>query len=123
MMIAIIGSVCFFSASVLYVLLALGFPYGEFAMGGKYKIMPKNMRYMCGFSVLVQWFAIIILLQTAEVLPLLFTVGVTRNICLFFAVYLSMNSVMNVFSKSHKEKYYVTPVSVMTAICFWMTAL
>lgn len=122
MVVAVIGSAAFFAASVLYIFLALGLPYGEFAMGGKYKIMPINMRYMCAFSVLIQWFAILILLQTARLVPLLFSSGITRGICFFFAVYLSINSVMNAFSKSKKEKYIATPLSIITAICFWITA-
>jgi len=119
---AVIGSVAFFIASILYIFLALGLPYGEFAMGGKYKIMPTRMRYMCAFSVLIQWFAILILLQTARLIPLMFSSGITKGLCFFFAVYLSINSVMNALSKSKKEKYIVTPLSVITAICFWVTA-
>lgn len=119
---AVIGSVAFFMASILYIFLALGLPYGEFAMGGNYKIMPTRMRYMCAFSVLIQWFAILILLQTAGLIPLMFSSGVTKGLCFFFAVYLSFNSVMNTLSKSKKEKYIVTPLSVITAICFWVTA-
>jgi len=122
MIAAVIGSVAFFIASILYIFLALGLPYGEFAMGGKYKIMPTRMRYMCAFSVLIQWFAILILLQTARLIPLMFSSGITKGLCFFFAVYLSINSVMNALSKSKKEKYIVTPLSVITAICFWVTA-
>lgn len=122
MIAAVIGSVAFFIASILYILLALGLPYGEFAMGGKYKIMPTRMRYMCAFSVLIQWFAILILLQTARLIPLMFSSGITKGLCFFFAVYLSINSVMNALSKSKKEKYVITPLSVITAICFWVTA-
>ena len=119
---AIIGSIVFFLASIVYILIAFGLPYGEFAMGGKYKIKSRNMRYVCGFSVLIQWFAILILLQTAELIPLLFSARITTGISFFFAVYLSINSVMNAFSTSKKEKYIVTPLSVIIAICFWITA-
>lgn len=122
-MIAIIGAITFFIAMILYVLLVLGFPLGEFAMGGKYKVMPKQMRIACAVSVLVQIFAIIILLQTANLLPLFFTWKVTKGICFFFAAYLSLNAVMNAFSNSKKEKYIVTPISIVTAICFWITAI
>lgn len=39
------------------------------------------------------------------------------------AVYLSLNTVINFISKSKKEKYIITPLSFVTAICFWITAL
>ena len=78
MIFALIGSMAFTCVAILYALLALGFPYGEFAMGGKYIIMPKRMRIICGFSVCVQLFAIIILLQTANIIPLLFLIGLQK---------------------------------------------
>jgi len=39
------------------------------------------------------------------------------------AVYLSLNTIMNFVSKSKKEKYIMTPLSFVTAICFWITVL
>lgn len=123
MIIPLIGSIVFFLASMLYVLLVLGLPYGEFAMGGKYKVMPRRMRIACAFSVIVQWFAILILLQTANIVPLMFPFRITKGICIFFAVYLTLNSILNGLSRSKKERYIVTPLSIITAICFWITGL
>lgn len=59
MVTAWIGSLTFLAAVILYILLALGLPYGDFAMGGKYKIMPKQMRVACAISVIIQLLAII----------------------------------------------------------------
>jgi len=39
------------------------------------------------------------------------------------AIYLSFNTIMNFISKSKKEKYVMTPLSFVAAICFWITAL
>ena len=123
MIISITGSIVFFIASIIYILLVLGLPFGEFAMGGKYKVMPGGMRIVCAVSVLIQWFAIMILLQTSGILPLIFSINVTKGLCIFFAVYLTLNSVMNGFSKSKKERIFVTPLSIIAAICFWITVL
>ncbi len=123
MLIALIGSMAFIFVAILYALLALGFPYGEFAMGGKYIVMPKRMRIVCGFSVCIQLFAIIILLQTASIIPSLFSVGLTKAICFFFAAYLTLNTFMNLLSNSRKEKWVMTPLALLTAICFWITAI
>ena len=122
MIIALIGSMSFLFVAILYALLALGFPYGEFAMGGKYIVMPKRMRVACGFSVFIQLFAIIILLQTAHIIPLLFSISLTKGICFFFAAYLTLNTIMNLFSNSRKEKWVMAPLAFLTAICFWITA-
>jgi hypothetical protein len=123
MVTAIIGSITFSFAIVTYVLIALGLPYGEFAMGGKYRIVPKGKRFIFGVSILIQLVAIIVVLQTAGVIPLLFPQGITRGVCYFFAAYLTLNIFANAVSKSKKEKYVMTPISIITAACFWITAI
>lgn len=123
MVYAFIGSIAFFLIVVLYVLLIFGFPYGEFAMGGKYKTVPKDKRLIYVISIIVQIFAIAILLQTGGIVPFVFSKSVTKWICIFFAAYLTINVLANIMSKSKKEKYVMTPISLIIAICFWITAL
>jgi hypothetical protein len=122
-MISIFGAVTFSFAAILYILLLFGLPLGEFAMGGKYKVLPAKLRVTCAVSVLVQVFAIMIILQTGGIVPLLFSQGITRGLCFFFAVYLSLNVIMNFLSKSKKEKWTFGPISLITAVCYWVTAL
>lgn len=122
-MIAIIGAVLFGIATVLTILITLGLPLGEFSMGGKYKVMPPKLRVVCGISIFIQLFAILIILQTGGMIPSWLSAGTTRMICYFFAVYLSVNSIMNLFSHSHKERFVATPLSTITAVCFWITAM
>jgi hypothetical protein len=123
MVTAIIGSITFGFAIILYILIALGLPYGEFAMGGKYTTVPKGKRFVFSVSVLIQLTAVIVLLQTAGVIPILFSQNITRGICFFFAAYLTLNVIANAISKSKKEKYVMTPLSAITATCFWITAM
>ena len=54
---------------------------------------------------------------------LCFSGNVTKIICVFMAIFLSLNTFMNFVSKSKKEKYVMTPLSAISAICFWITAL
>ncbi|MFZ0368904.1 MAG: hypothetical protein WAM07_04780 [Halobacillus sp.] len=123
MITAWIGSITFLAIAILYVLLALGLPYGEFAMGGKYKVLPKQMRIACAISVLIQLAAILFILQAGHVISIDLIAPIARGACYFFAFYLFLNTVMNLFSKSNKEKLVMTPLSLITAICFLMTAL
>ncbi len=122
-MISILGAITFGIAAFLYILIALGLPLGEFAMGGKYKVLPPRLRVAIAVSVLIQLFAIMILLQTGGVVPALFSMRITRIICFSFAVYLSLNSILNALSRSKKERYLATPLSTITALCFWITAI
>ncbi len=119
---AILGAILFSIVAVMTILAACGAPLGEFTMGGKYKVLPKQYRIMAVISFIIQIFAIIIILQTGGILTLWFSEKVTKYICIFFAVYLSLNTVMNFLSNSKKEKYFATPLSIVAAICFWITA-
>lgn len=122
-MISVLGALLFAVVAVMTVLVALGLPLGEFTMGGKYKVLPMNLRIMAAVSFIIQVFAIFIVLQAGGIIPLWFSEKVTKYICIFFAVYLSLNTVMNFLSDSKKEKYFATPLSVLAAICFWITGL
>ncbi|MGP4077465.1 hypothetical protein [Halobacillus sp. K22] len=123
MITAWIGSITFLAVAILYVLLALGLPYGDFAMGGKYKVLPKQMRIACIFSVLIQLVAIMFILQAGNIISISLIAPIASGACYFFAFYLFLNTVMNLFSKSNKEKLVMTSLSFITAICFLMTAL
>ena len=121
-MFSILGAVLFGVIAIMTVLVACGFPLGEFTMGGQHKILPKKFRVMAVISVAIQIFAMIIILQAGGLLPLWLPFKVTKYICFFFAAYLSLNTIMNMISKSRKEKYVMTPLSLIAGICFWITA-
>lgn len=116
-----IGSITFLGVVILYVLLSLGLPYGEFAMGGRHRIMPPQMRVACGVSVVIQLIAILYLLQAGNVISI--GLPFDRRVCYFFTVYLMLNTIMNLLSRSMKEKLVMTPLSLITAICFGITAI
>ena len=111
-MFSILGAVLFGVIAIMTVLVACGLPLGEFTMGGQHKIL----------SVAIQIFAMIIILQAGGFIPLWLPFKVTKYICFFFAAYLSLNTIMNMISKSRKEKYVMTPLSLIAGICFWITA-
>ena len=92
-------------------------------MGGQYKIFPKKLRIILVTQLILQIFFVIIILQMGEFIPLWFSENVTKVICIIMAVYLSFNTIMNFISKSKKEKYIMTPLSAISAVCFWITAL
>lgn len=59
---AIIAAVLFSIITGLNILLILGLPLGEFTMGGQNKVLPGKLRIVASFSLLMQIFAIIIVL-------------------------------------------------------------
>lgn len=118
---ALIGAILFIIIIVINLLLICGFPLGEFTMGGKYKIFPKKLRIVLVIQLILQMFFVIIVLQTGKLIPLWFSYKATKMVCIVMAVYLSLNVVMNFISKSKKEKYIMTPLSLLATICFWIT--
>lgn len=122
-MVAIIGACLLSIVIILSILLLCGLPLGELTMGGQYKVIPQKLRFLMVTQLFLQIFFVIIILQTGGIIPLWFSENVTRIICIVMAGYLSLNTVMNFISKSKKEKYIMTPLSLITAICFWITAL
>ena len=121
-MFSILGVVIFGVIATMTVLVACGLPLGEFTMGGQHKILPKNLRVVAVISVAIQIFAMIIILQAGGFIPLWFSFKVTKYICFFFAAYLSLNTIMNMISKSRKERFVMSPLSLIAGICFWITA-
>lgn len=121
-MFSILGAVLFGVIATMTVLVACGFPLGEFTMGGQHKILPKKFRVVAVISAAIQVFAMIIILQAGGFISLWLSLKLTKYICFFFAVYLSLNTIMNMISKSRKEKYVMTPLSFIAGICFWITA-
>ena len=121
-MFAILGAVIFGVIATMTILVACGLPLGEYTMGGQHKVLPKNLRVAAVISVAIQIFAMIIILQAGGFIPLWFSLKVTKYICFFFAAYLSLNTIMNMISKSRKERFVMTPLSLIAGICFWITA-
>lgn len=122
-MISIIGAGAFSIVIILSILILCGLPLGELTMGGQYKVFPQKLKIVLVIQLILQLFFVIILLQMGEFIPLWFSYTVTKIIGIVMAIYLSINTVMNLISKSKKEKYIMTPLSFVTAICFWITAI
>ena len=122
-MISIIGAGAFSIVIILSILIICGLPLGELTMGGQYKVFPPKLRIVLVTQLILQVFFVLIILQMGEIIPLLFSYNVTKIIGIVMAIYLSVNTVMNLISKSKKEKYIMTSLSFVTAICFWITAL
>lgn len=117
-MLMYVGAFILLAVIILSILLICGFPLGELTMGGKYKIWPKELRMIAIGQLLLQLFALYILLSAGAVIPLLFTRKMTKIICFVVAVFFVSNTFMNFVSKSKKEKCIMTPMSAIEAICF-----
>jgi len=102
--------------AVFQVLLTFGYPLGEATMGGKYKILPKPLRFVSAFSALILLLMGFVFLQRANVIITEIPFLPTNILVWVFTGYLGLNTLVNLASKSKKERLIMTPISAIACI-------
>lgn len=120
---SITGAILLLAVSVMEILLIAGLPLGEFTMGGRYKVLPPLFRIFAASSVILQLFGAAMILQGGGLMNMWFAGKVIKTICLVFAGFFAVNTVMNLISPSKKEKFVMTPLAAIEACCFAVTAI
>ncbi|WP_449354992.1 hypothetical protein ACUL41_01935 [Virgibacillus natechei] len=106
----IIVAILFVSIAVFQVLLSLGYPLGEFTMGGYYKVLPKKLRVVSGISAIILIFMGIVFLQHTNVMNS-FNFLPTNILVWVITIFLGLSTIANLISQSKKEKFVMTPLS------------
>jgi len=123
---AIIGALAFSPSIGLNIALSLGAPLGAYAMSGRHRVVPKEVRKAFVMPIIMQFVALWFLLTAGNVLPemasQLLPFIITQIFAFFFALYLTFYAATVLFSASHKEKTVMGFFAVVSAICFWITA-
>ncbi|WP_010095201.1 hypothetical protein [Ornithinibacillus scapharcae] len=114
-LITILVTCMFVLVAVFQVLLALGFPLGEYALGGYHKILPKGLRLMSGVNAVVLLFMGFIFLQHTNIIEGI-SVLPTNLLVWIVTVFLGLNTIANLVSRSKKERLVMTPLSGLTFI-------
>lgn len=126
MIAAIIGAAAFLPSIGLNVALALGAPLGAYAMSGRHRIVPKEVRKAFIMPIVMQFVALWFLLTAGEAFPetvnQLLPKVITQIFSFFFALYLTFYTATVLFSASHKEKTVMGTFAVISTFCFWATA-
>ena len=122
-MMALLGTVLLLIVAVMEILLIAGLPLGEFTMGGRYKVLPPALRIAAASSILLQIFGVLMLLQGGGYMNMWFGESPTRIICYVFGGFFAVNTIMNLISPSKKEKFVMTPLAALEAVCFFVTAI
>ncbi|ANC77628.1 hypothetical protein ABE65_012805 [Fictibacillus phosphorivorans] len=118
---SIIVAIMFVSISVFQVLLSLGYPLGEFAMGGFYKVLPKKLRIMSMINAIILLFMGIVFLKHTDVLYG-FNFLPTNTLVWIITIFLGTNTITNLLSQSKKERRMMTPFSsIAFLLCLFIT--
>ncbi|MCF0216349.1 MAG: hypothetical protein HUK21_07745 [Fibrobacteraceae bacterium] len=119
---SIIGAIFFLPAIVLNVALACGAPLGEYAMNGRHKVVPKEIRKAFVVPTIMQFVALFVLLSAGQVVPETIPFIIVKILAFFFALYFTFYTATVLFSTSHKEKTVMGSFAVVSSLCYWITA-
>jgi hypothetical protein len=126
-MILFISSILFSILIAIVILfqaaLAVGIPWGEYAMGGKYPgKLPVPMRVACLIQIVILAFlAVIVLSQSGSILP-----GWSgfANVAIWFVVAFSvLSTILNLITRSVWERRIWAPVAVLMLITSLIVAI
>jgi hypothetical protein len=115
---SLISAILTFIMALLQLSLTFGAPFGEYVLGGQYRVLPPKMRYTSTtFSII---FTIIALafLQKGKILILGIGSTVVSIIIIINTIFLAYAIVGNGFiTKSRKERLVMTPASILGFLC------
>ena len=119
---AIIAAVVLALLIIFQVLLAAGLPLGRAAWGGEHRVLPANLRMGSVLAVVILGIAVFVVLARAGLIATGSGSRAVRIVAWVFAGYFCLNILMNLLSKSPPERYIMTPVAAVTAVCFVLVA-
>ncbi len=97
--------------------LALGAPWGEMAMGGKFPgQLPPRMRIAALIQIVVLVFVALIVLTRAGIILSAFS-AYSKSAIWFVVVFSLVATVLNLITPSKKERMLWAPVSIILLVC------
>lgn len=118
---ALVACLILAGLAVLQGALMLGAPAGRFAWGGQHRVLSRHLRIGCAVSIALYALFGAILLGRAGLLDLLDGPLSGIGAWVLFA-YFSVGILMNAISRSQPERYTMTPVAAVLAVCALLVA-
>ena len=108
--------------SVFQIALASGMPLGRFAWGGQHEKLPKNLRVGSALAPVTYAVIGVFVVSKAGILQVITNEAVLSvGVWVMFAFF-AVGTLMNGISRSRPERYIMTPVCIVLAICFFIIA-
>ncbi|MFT4797268.1 MAG: hypothetical protein ACJAYE_002415 [Candidatus Azotimanducaceae bacterium] len=102
--------------------LALGAPWGEWAMGGKFPgRFPLKMRVAAAVQMLLLIFLALIVMVRAEALFADY-LSISRSAIWFVVALFVVSSILNIITPSKKERMLWAPITIILLICSLIVA-
>ena len=120
--VSLICAIITFGMALLQFSITFGAPFGEYVLGGQNRVLPKKMRFISCIFSLIFIFIGMMYLQWGNVLYIGFSSMFVKIIIIVNSVFLAYAIVGNgILTKSKKEKYVMTPFSIIQFICSAVT--
>ncbi|MFC5449631.1 hypothetical protein [Paenibacillus aestuarii] len=114
---AILISIILGAIAIFQLLLFLGFPLGEYGWGGKHAgVLPPRLRMMSLPSAVLLVFMSLIFLIHTHVVSSDLLVMPTQILVWIITIFLAVNTLGNLASKSKKERLVMTPLSGLACL-------
>jgi hypothetical protein len=115
---SLIIAIITFGMALLQLSLTFGAPFGEYVLGGRDKVLPKKMRYVSATFSLIFVIIGLVYLQRGDMLYLGFNTVFINVVTIINTLFLAFACVSHaMLTKSKKEIYLMTPLSVLQFVC------
>lgn len=112
-----IVAISFFLNAFLHLLLLLGFPFGEYVLGGQNIILPFKMRMVSAFFVSIWTIVGLSYLNYGQLIYSPVFTQFDRNLIILTTIFLFFAVFSNgLLTKSKKERKIMTPFSLITFV-------
>jgi hypothetical protein len=103
--------------AILHLLLVFGAPFGELVLGGKYKVIPKEKRFINCIFFFVFTFLGTVYLQFTQIIPSFLPNFLSKGIIILLTVFFAYGIIGNLkFTSSKKERNVMTPVCIVSFV-------
>lgn len=109
--------------SALQIALALKAPLGSYTMGGRYEgVLPKPLRIAAIIQVVILWIFVYIVSASSELIKNQ-PAFVSHVLLWFVVVFFFFGTIMNLTSKSKKERNLFGPINLITFVLLLILAI
>jgi hypothetical protein len=122
-LIALTGLLILVGLSIFQLLLILGKPLGDFSWGGQHKVLPTKLRIASVFSIVLYVVFALFLVSKAGIADIIPDSPLLNIGMWVFTGYFTLGIFMNAISRNKKERALMTPVALLLAVVFLLTAL
>lgn len=121
---SLICAIIIFGMAILHFCLLIGLPIGEYVLGGKDKIIPKQKRFVNAIFMIIFILLGVFYLLQGKIISININQIFAKIIMFAVCLFLSYAIIGNIFfTKSKKEKAVMVPLSILGFVSALLTLI